>query len=168
MDELLTIAPVRLDDTGIVAMIEEVQQEYVRRYGGPDDTPLDVAEFLPPGGLMLAAHSGDDIVGMGGWRTHGPGPSSEGLQRGDGEIKRMYVRPGARGRGVARAVLAEIERTAAAHGRRRLVLETGLRQPEAIALYTSAGYRLLVPKFGLYRHEDQSVCMVKDLTPPVG
>ncbi len=57
----------------------------------------------------------------------------------------MFVPAGHRGRGFARAVLAELERIAAAAGRRRTVLETGTRQPEAIALYTSAGYTPVEP-----------------------
>ncbi|KQU30645.1 MULTISPECIES: GNAT family N-acetyltransferase [unclassified Rhodococcus (in: high G+C Gram-positive bacteria)] len=165
MDELLTVTTTRLDDPDVVAMIDEVQQEYVRRYGGPDETPLDVREFLPPHGVMLRADLDGAVVGMGGWRTHEHGgPEAEGLRTGDAEIKRMYVRTEARGAGVARALLRTIEDTARDAGRLRLVLETGLRQPEAIGLYTSSGYRPLVPKFGLYRHEEQSVCMVKDLT----
>ncbi len=62
----------------------------------------------------------------------------------------MFVHRSHRGRGYARAVLAQLERTAAAAGRRRAVLETGTRQPEAIALYTSAGYRPAA-RFGCYR-----------------
>ncbi|MFW0873481.1 GNAT family N-acetyltransferase [Rhodococcoides corynebacterioides] len=163
MDEFLTPRIARLDDPDVVEMIDEVQQEYVRRYGGPDSTPLRVEEFLPPVGLLVVARDAEGAVGMGGWRAHDGGPESDGLLPGDAEIKRMYVRPRARGRGVARALLRAIEDSAAAAGRGRLVLETGLRQPEAIGLYTSSGYRSLVPKFGLYRHEEQSVCMVKEL-----
>jgi ribosomal protein S18 acetylase RimI-like enzyme len=62
----------------------------------------------------------------------------------------MYVRPQARGRGFARLILAELERTAVECGRRRIVLETATEQPEAIALYTSSGYTP-VPNFGRYR-----------------
>ncbi|WP_308126424.1 GNAT family N-acetyltransferase [Rhodococcoides corynebacterioides] len=163
MDELLTPRTARLDDPDVIEMIDEVQQEYVRRYGGPDSTPLRVEEFLPPVGVLFVVRDAEGSVGMGGWRAHDGGPEADGLRPGDAEIKRMYVRPQARGRGVARAVLAAVERSATEAGRRRLVLETGLRQPEAIGLYTSSGYRPLVPKFGLYRHEEQSVCMVKDL-----
>jgi ribosomal protein S18 acetylase RimI-like enzyme len=68
-----------------------------------------------------------------------------------------------RGHGFARVVLAELERTAAAAGRRRVVLETGDKQPEAIALYRSSGYTE-IPKFGMYRHDALSVCFGKELT----
>jgi GNAT superfamily N-acetyltransferase len=80
-------------------------------------------------------------IGMGGWRRYG----NDGV----GELKRMYVRESARGRGVARLLLAHLERTAAEAGIRRLVLETGVAQPEAIALYRSSGYTDVEP-FGHY------------------
>jgi GNAT superfamily N-acetyltransferase len=122
-------------------LIEGVQEEYVRRYGGRDEAPVDDAEFVPPDGLFLVAWLDGAPVGCGGWRR---------LAGTDAvEIKRMYVTPAARGRGLARAILAELERTAAAGGARRVVLETGIEQPEAIALYTSSGYEP-VPGFGFY------------------
>ncbi|MGU3434230.1 GNAT family N-acetyltransferase [Actinomycetes bacterium M1A6_2h] len=161
MDELLTVSACRLDDPDILEMIEEVQQEYVRRYGGPDDTPLFVGEFVPPAGVMFLAREGDRAVGMGGWRAHEA--DRDGILAGDAEIKRMYVRPSAQRRGIARRVLGEIERSAVLAGRRRLVLETGIAQPEALALYASSGFGPMIPKFGHYRDEPSSVCMVKDL-----
>ena len=76
----------------------------------------------------------------------------------------MFVAAAHRGRGYARAVLAELERTAAAAGRRRTVLETGTRQPEAIALYTSAGYAPMAA-FGVYRDSPNCRCFAKPLRP---
>ena len=78
------------------------------------------------------------------------------------ELKRMYVVPGQRGRGFARAMLAHLEVTAAAAGAGWLVLETGLMQPEAIALYQDSGY-LPVPAFGHYAAEPNSVHLGKGL-----
>ena len=133
-----------------VRLIAELQAVYVARYGGNDETPLDPAEFAAPRGYFVLGY-----VDGAPWRAGdgGPGtrPGDPGLLRdGDAEIKRMYVAAAHRGRGIARAVLAELERSAAAAGRRRMVLETGARQPEAVALYTSSGYRP-VPTFGSYR-----------------
>ena len=65
------------------------------------------------------------------------------------EVKRMYVAPGARRAGLARAMLTHLEDTARASGAEVMVLETGMRQPEAITLYQSAGYTR-VPGFGYY------------------
>jgi ribosomal protein S18 acetylase RimI-like enzyme len=64
----------------------------------------------------------------------------------------MYTSPAARGRGVARRLLAAVEDSARECGRQRLILETGDRQPEAIGLYKSAGYER-IEDFGYYRHE---------------
>ena len=78
------------------------------------------------------------------------------------EIKRMFVRRAARGRGLSRIVLHELEATAIRMGYRALVLETGSRQPEAIALYESAGYTT-IPSFGFYKESPLSVCYRKEL-----
>jgi putative acetyltransferase len=82
------------------------------------------------------------------------------------EIKRMYVVPEQRGRGLSKLVLAELERRAAAIGYRAVRLETGTRQPEAIALYERAGYRR-IPNFGIYADNPLSVCYEKELRPSV-
>ncbi|MFD0823353.1 GNAT family N-acetyltransferase, partial [Micromonospora zhanjiangensis] len=68
------------------------------------------------------------------------------------ELKRMFTAARARGRGVARAVLTAVEASVRAHGRERLILECGDKQPEAIAMYVSAGYQRIA-NFGYYRDE---------------
>lgn len=140
------------DHPDAVALIAEVQQEYVVRYGEKDLTPVDPAQFAPPMGLFLVAYLDGVPAACGGWRAR---PS-------DVELKRMYVSPAFRGRGLARAVLAELERTALDAGYRMVVLETGQRQPEAIALYTSAGYTP-VPRFGYYAEAAEAVHLGKTL-----
>lgn len=136
----------------------EVQQEYVIRYGGPDETPVRYAEFSPPSGLFVILYDGDIPAAMGGWRMTGSGVA---------ELKRMYVVPSHRGRGLARAVLRHLESTAAAAGAAQLVLETGTMQPEAIALYAATGY-LPVPAFGHYADQPDSIHLGKRLAPPEG
>lgn len=79
------------------------------------------------------------------------------------EVKRMYVRPAFRGRGLARRILAELEETARRRAAARIRLETGMRQPEAIALYRSAGY-VEIALFGEYVGDPTSVCFEKRLT----
>lgn len=145
-----------LDSPAARVLTAQVQQEYVRRYGGEDTTPMHPVEFAPPAGLFLVAYRDDDPVGCGGWRAYGTA--------GEAELKRMYVVPAARGLGVARALLARLEETARAAGFARLVLETGLEQPEAITLYTSAGYRP-VASFGTYRDEPSALHLGRTLTP---
>ncbi len=146
----------------VTLLVAEVQQEYVVRYGGEDDTPIDTSELEPPHGLFLVAYDGDVPVAMGGWRLHVEARSGRVPGERAAEIKRMYVVAGARGRGLARRVLAELERTAAAAGCDLMVLETGQAQPEAIALYRSAGYTD-IPPFGHYTDSDQSVHLAKAL-----
>jgi GNAT superfamily N-acetyltransferase len=139
-----------------VLLQERVQREYVERYGGPDLTVIDPAQFDPPSGAYLLAYLDGTPVASGGWRAMDDNP--EGHRDGDAEIKRMYVVPEARGRGLARRILAALEEDAQAAGRIRMVLETGTKQPEAIALYLSCGYQPLERKFGLYRDEPLSRC----------
>ena len=84
------------------------------------------------------------------------------LDRETAEVKRMYVEPGHRGLGVGRAVLGRLEEGAMAAGVRRLVLETGVHQREAIGLYRSAGYRP-VECWGEYAGAVTSRCFEKRL-----
>ncbi|HVU93045.1 MAG TPA: GNAT family N-acetyltransferase, partial [Jatrophihabitans sp.] len=128
------------DDPDVTRMIEAVQAEYVEMYGGPDAAVVDPAEFAPPHGLFLVGRLDGAAVAMGGWRRLGPG---------EAEIKRMYVARAARRLGLARQLLAELERRAAEAGLARLVLNTGPEQPAAIAMYERAGYTP-VPGFGHY------------------
>jgi GNAT superfamily N-acetyltransferase len=145
-------------------LIAEVQQEYVRRYGDADVTPVEVAEFDPPQGLFAVLYDDDGRpVGTGAWRARDSDPEQPGLADGDAELKRMYTVPSARGRGLARAMLRYLEDRARQAGRLRFVLETGTEQPEALALYASEGY-LPTVKFGVYRDHPQSVCLAKPLT----
>lgn len=79
------------------------------------------------------------------------------------EIKRMYVPPSHRQKGIASLVLSDLERWAAELGYERCVLETGQKQPEAIALYTKSGYRI-IPNYGQYVGVESSVCFEKKLS----
>jgi GNAT superfamily N-acetyltransferase len=135
-------------DPVVQSLVAELQQEFVVRYGGPDETPLDVTMFDPPHGAFLLGVVDTEPVAMGGWRRR---PDVTALGRSvAAEIKRMYVAPAARGRGLARAVLAALEESARSAGADVMVLETGLMQPEAIALYESSSY-VPVEGFGYYK-----------------
>ncbi|HEY0717558.1 MAG TPA: GNAT family N-acetyltransferase [Streptosporangiaceae bacterium] len=149
----MRIKAVGYGDPDASRLIAEVQQEYVVRYGGRDDTPVDPAEFSPPAGIFLVGYLDGVPVASGGWRSHGT----------DAEIKRMYVAPAARSRGLARLMLAELERTAAAAGHQRIILESGYRQPEAVALYRSSGYTPIAP-FGYYAGARGAIHLGKDLS----
>ncbi|HET9499177.1 MAG TPA: GNAT family N-acetyltransferase [Marmoricola sp.] len=143
----LAIRQVRFTDPDALALIEEVQAEYTQRYGGPDNTPLEPAMFDPPAGAFFVGYLGGVPTAMGGWRLR---PDVVAFGRSTAaEIKRMYVGPGARRTGLARRLLGHLEHTAHRAGADLMVLETGLKQPEAIGLYTSSGYEPVTP-FGHY------------------
>ncbi len=117
---------------------------------------LDADEVREGRGGFFVAYISGEPVGCGAVRRTDPGVA---------EIKRMYVAPAARGRGVGRQIFVALEAEARRLGVRRLVLETGPRQPEAIALYERAGF-VQIPLYGEYRdtpHPELSVCMAKDL-----
>ncbi len=153
----LELRPVPYGHPDAAALIARVQEEYVVRYGSPDESPVDPLLFDPPHGLFLVGYADGVAVATGAWRRS-PVRALGGSAA--AEIKRMYVVPEARGAGHARAVLAELERTAAAAGYDLLVLETGLKQPEAIELYGSSGYQR-IPGFGHYRDSPLSRCFAK-------
>jgi GNAT superfamily N-acetyltransferase len=161
----MDIVTARFDHPDARKLNDMVQAEYVERYGDEGDiTPLDPSMFDPPRGLFLLAYdSHGRPVATGGWRARDAG--AEGYLDGDAEIKRMFVIEEARGRGLARLILARLEESARAAGRVRMVLETGTMQPEAMALYTSSDYSQLPEdqKVGLYRCEPMSRCYAKRL-----
>ena len=158
----MNMHPVSFGHPDAVRLSDRVQLEYAERYGDEGDlTPLHPAMFQPPQGLYLIVYDVQGTpVASGGWRTQDE--NDGGYADGDAEIKRMYVIPEARGRGLARMVLAALEDDARAAGRTQMVLETGTRQPEAISLYTSSGYQPC-PKFGHYRFDELSRCYAKPL-----
>ena len=134
-------------------LVDTVQAEYTRLYGGPDNTPLDPGMFDAPGGAFFVGYVEGLPVAMGGWRFR-PDVTAFGRVRA-AEIKRMYVERGARRRGLARVVLDHLETTARAAGADLMVLETGIEQQAAIALYLSSGYQP-VEGFGHYKWSPKS------------
>ncbi len=150
----LTVTPVAYTHVAAQRLIAATLADLAERYGGDGDaTPVDPAQFDRPRGIFLLAWLDGAAVGCGAWRS-----SSEDAA----EIKRMYTAPGARGRGVARAVLGALEATAREAGKRRMILETGDKQPEAIGLYESSGY-LQIPNFGYYKDAPGAVCFGREL-----
>jgi GNAT superfamily N-acetyltransferase len=153
----------RYDDLDALLLIAAVQQEYVQRYGSQDDSPVDPDEFAAPSGLFVVGYQDSEPVAMGGWRRHGDDHPETQWAGTAAEVKRMYVVPAARGRGYARGVLRHLEETAHAAGVDWLLLETGLRQPEAIALYRACGYQD-VPTFGHYACAPEAIHLGKRMS----
>jgi putative acetyltransferase len=102
---------------------------------------------------VVVAFENDVAAGCGCFRSFAPGKI---------EIKRMYVRPEFRRRGISRLILAELERWAAGLGYSESVLETGNQQDEAIQLYHHFGYAE-IPNYGNYEGTETSICMSKKL-----
>lgn len=135
-------------------LVEAVQEEYVARYGSRDESPIDPRDFEDPLGRFFVGYLDGVPVATGAWRRSSVRALGAEVTA---EVKRMYVVPAAQRRGLARRMLAHLETTAAGAGIEALVLETGIAQPEAIALYESSGY-VLVPGFGYYADSDLSRC----------
>jgi GNAT superfamily N-acetyltransferase len=148
-----TLRPLPYEDRLAQHLVEQVQQEYVRRYGGRDAAVVDPAEFRAPRGLFLVAEVDGVPAGCGAWRA---------LSTGEAEIKRVYVEPGFRRRGIAQLVVVALEEEAARAGHASVVLNTGHEQPEALALYADLGYRP-VPGYGVYACAPGAVFLGKDL-----
>ena len=102
---------------------------------------------------VVVVMDGDRPVGCGAFK-----PFRDGAV----EVKRMYVPPTHRQKGIASLVLGELERWAHELGYQRCVLETGTKQPEAIALYSKRGYQA-IPNYGQYVGVESSVCFEKKL-----
>jgi len=141
-------------------LVEEVQHEYVVRYGGRDDKPLDPSMFEDPTGSFFVGYLDGEPVATGAWRLRSD-VEALGSSRA-AEIKRMYVAPAARGRALARAMLGHLESTARESGAEVIILETGSAQPEAIALYRSSGYTP-IPGFGHYAWSPENRCFARPL-----
>ncbi|MFJ4686326.1 GNAT family N-acetyltransferase [Streptomyces sp. NPDC088789] len=153
------------DHPDAVKLNDEVQAEYAERYGDTGDASfLSPEDFRPPHGVYLIAYdAAERPVATGGWRSQDASDRPDGgYADGDAELKRMFVVRDQRGHGLARRILAALEDDARAAGRTRMVLETGIAQPEAIALYLSSGYEPC-EKFGYYRHYESSRCYAKPL-----
>ncbi|HMI67834.1 MAG TPA: GNAT family N-acetyltransferase [Cyclobacteriaceae bacterium] len=79
------------------------------------------------------------------------------------EVKRMYILPESRGKGIATNILSELENWAAELGYEKCILETGKKQPEAIGLYRKNGYKR-IPNYGQYEAIENSLCFEKSLS----
>jgi putative acetyltransferase len=100
---------------------------------------------------VIVAYAGQQPVAAGAFKKFSP----EAV-----EIKRMFVMPGFRGKGIAFQILQQLENWAVGLGYSYCVLETGKKQPEAIALYKKSGYEV-IPNYGQYENVSNSVCMRK-------
>jgi DNA-binding MarR family transcriptional regulator/GNAT superfamily N-acetyltransferase len=146
VERLLTASTVTVAETDprrpearfcLAAYAAELDERFDAGFDPGRSTPAEDGDLTPPAGLLLVARLHGEPVGCGALKFHDGAPA---------EVKRMWVAPAARGLGLGRRLLAELETHARAHGVRVLHLETNRALAEAIALYRSAGYRE-VPAF---------------------
>lgn len=184
----LTLDDVPWDDADGARLRAEQQAEIAVRYGQHDDAPSDAdtsgadGAGEVPGPTDEAAHGVDPVTvvaavllrvdgepaGFGALRDLSGTDDPSGIVHGPGtaELKRLYVAPRHRGRGLSRLVLRALEARAVALGVRRIVLETGTQQPESIGLYLGEGY-LPIEQYGEFWSEHDSRCFAKELPLPV-
>jgi putative acetyltransferase len=136
-------------DPELSALVVAQQRELREAGAGRDPIVYDTHDGI----TYLVAVVDGRVVGCGAWQP---------LDAGVAEIKRMYVRPAFRGRGIARQLVVALEEEALAADRPLIRLETGSYMPSAIALYRSSGYRPIAP-YGEYVGNPYSVCFEKHL-----
>jgi GrpB-like predicted nucleotidyltransferase (UPF0157 family)/GNAT superfamily N-acetyltransferase len=163
--DALEIEPEALTSPAAAALIAALNVELSARYPEPGATHfrLDPGEVAPGTGVFLVARWFGRPVGCGALRCLREAALVRELGPGAGELKRMYVAPEARRQGIGRALLARLEAEARVLGLARLVLETGTRQAEALALYRRAGFTE-ISAYGEYAASPAtSVCLAKAL-----
>jgi GNAT superfamily N-acetyltransferase len=152
----ITIARAELTAAVSRELITSLNAELSDLYPEPGANHFQLApEELAPGrGTFLVVYRDGRAEGCGALRL---------LDAQTAELKRMYVSPAVRGKGLGRRLVAALESEARLLGVRRIVLETGVRQTAALALYRATGFHP-IPLFGEYqRSPETSVCLGKDL-----
>ena len=128
--------PTPADDPLVLTLLDEYYAELDRRFSNGFDADLtsqaDIAGTTPPNGVFLVVWLDGDPVGIGALRSEAPGV---------GEIKRMWIAPSHRGRGLAKQLLAELESAISAMGHGTVRLDTNATLTPAITMYESSGYR---------------------------
>lgn len=141
------------DQPDVRALIDALDRYQSALYPAQSNHLLDLAALMQPNVLFAVARDEQGIA---------QGCGAVVMNPEYGEIKRMFVRPEVRGQGIAAELLKFLEVSAQASSCYRLMLETGIRQPEAIALYRRFGYAQCGP-FNGYRDDPLSLFMEKEL-----
>ncbi|HJQ84550.1 MAG TPA: GNAT family N-acetyltransferase [Candidatus Binatia bacterium] len=149
----VVIARERPDAPEAAALVEELEAHLASIYALESRHGLSVERLVREQVAFFVARDDGVPAGCGGVQLFG---------REYAELKRMYVRPPFRGRGLGRQILARLTGYAREHGMPLLRLETGVHQHEAIALYEASGFRR-IPPFGPYRDDPVSRCYERDL-----
>lgn len=147
-----------MTDPAAEPLLRGLAEEYQTRYGGGagEMSAYSLSDFEPPDGCFLVLEVDGRTVAGGAFRR---------LDESTAEVKRMWTHAAYRRRGLARRVLNLLEAEAAARGYRRLRLETGLAQPEAVALYAATGWTTC-EGYGRHRDSPRAVFFEKPLSRP--
>jgi putative acetyltransferase len=156
----ITIQAERPDHPQVVTMLDELDAYLATLYAPEDVYILDVQALLAQDVTFLTARQGQVLLGCGAMRRMPGEVDTQGERY--GEIKRMFVRPMARGQRIAERLLAQLEATLVAEGIRLSLLETGPPQTHAIRLYERCGYAPRGP-FGGYPESEASLFYAKRL-----
>jgi putative acetyltransferase len=148
------ITIIRTDSTNkdFIRLVQHLDKELWSRYGD-EQSFFDQFNKLNDINHVVVAYLDERAVGCGAIKHYIDNIA---------EVKRMYVSPEARGKGIAMRILDELERWAQELSFGSCILETGVAQPEAIRLYEKSGY-VTIPNYGQYAGNDASVCMKKEL-----
>jgi GNAT superfamily N-acetyltransferase len=149
--EVRAVSPETPEASGLLAAL---LAELADMYGPGVTVPYAMSVFLPPEGHFALATDDGTAVGCGGFIR---------FDAATAELKRMYVLPALRGRGLGRLLLSHLESSASAAGYARMVLETGDKQLEALELYRRCGYGV-IPCYPPYNDRGLSICMARSIS----
>lgn len=152
----LHIAREPADSMVAAQLMQALSAEQAALYEDEGDSGFHVEDVAGPRGLFVVAWIDGKGIGCGALRPM----ENDAIA----EVKRMYVQPPWRGKGIGRAILVRLEQAAREMGYDEVWLETGVRQPEAIGFYTHSGYAR-IPCYGEYAEDPDSVCFGKRLQP---
>jgi len=147
------IEQVEWDHPASVALRAAQRAEIAERYGTPDSEPGPAPTGDDITAFFVAFDDDGTALGCGGLRQ---------LNVSEAEIKRMFVRAESRGTGVSTGILSRLEQYGTESGWRRLLLETGDGQPDAIRFYTREGFTP-IDRYGYYADSEESLCYGKTL-----
>jgi GNAT superfamily N-acetyltransferase len=149
---MLTIIRTNSNDQDFINLVKQLDA-YLAVKDGRDHAFYDQYNKLDKIKHVVVAYDNNQPVGCGAIKEYDLNTM---------EVKRMFTLPECRGRGVATKVLNELEKWTTESGYEKCILETGKRQPEAIALYKKSGYKS-IPNYGQYAGMDNSVCFEKEM-----
>jgi GNAT superfamily N-acetyltransferase len=149
--ENFIIKEVNANHKDLDMLFSELDNELLNLYPVSSLHPVDISKVNEEDQIFLVAYATNKAAGCGGMKEY---------DKNTGELKRIYVRKEFRGKGIARGICEKLEKIASRREYKQIILETGTKQPESMALYRKLGYHE-IPKFGEYVNDPFSVCFKK-------